>query len=80
MPPHSLPSFGIQKYYQIEPKFTGVYSRNTLPKTKGGRYVISLDEFKSIGFHLIALYVLDILKNMVEENTRQEFRLKEIFS
>ena len=38
-------------------KFHGVYSRNNLPKIKDGRYVINLDEFKSIGVHLIALYV-----------------------
>ena len=32
MPPHPLTSFEIQKYYQNEPKFNGVYSRNNLPK------------------------------------------------
>ena len=31
MPPHPLTNFEIQKYYQSEPKFTGVYSRNNLP-------------------------------------------------
>ena len=31
MPPHPLNNFEIQKYYQSEPKFTGVYSRNNLP-------------------------------------------------
>ena len=44
-------------YYQKEPKFNGVYSRNNLPKIKDGAYVINLDEFKSIGTHWIALYV-----------------------
>ena len=34
MPPHPLTNFGIQKYYQKEPKFNGVYSRNNPPKTK----------------------------------------------
>ena len=28
MPPHPLTNFERQKYYQIEPKFNGVYSRN----------------------------------------------------
>ena len=39
-----------------EPKFNGVYSRNSLPKIKDGVYVINLDEFKSIGTQWIALY------------------------
>ena len=32
MPPHSLTNFEIQKYYQNEPKFNGVFSRNNLPE------------------------------------------------
>ena len=32
MPPHHLTNFATQKYYQNEPKFNGVYSRNNLPK------------------------------------------------
>ena len=28
MPPHPLTNFERQKYYQSEPKFNGVYSRN----------------------------------------------------
>ena len=57
MPPYPLTNFDIQKYYQKEPKFNGVYSRTNLPKLKDGACVINLDEFKSIGTHLIALYV-----------------------
>ena len=57
MLPHSLTSFEIKKYYQNEPKFDGVYSRNNLPKIKNGVYVINLDVYKSIGTHWIALYV-----------------------
>ena len=34
MPPHSLTSFEIKKYNQIKPRFNGVYSRNSLLKTK----------------------------------------------
>ena len=30
IPPHSLTNFEIQKYYQNEPRFNGVYSRNNL--------------------------------------------------
>ena len=30
MPPHPLTNFEIQKYYQVESTFNGVYSRNDL--------------------------------------------------
>ena len=37
MPPHPLTNFEIQNYYyQNEPKFNGVYSRNNSPKIKDG--------------------------------------------
>ena len=32
MQSYSLTNFEIQKYYQNEPKFNGVYSRNNLSK------------------------------------------------
>ena len=51
MPSNPLINFEIQKYYQNEPKFNGVYSRNNLPKIKDGVYVINLDEYKSIRAH-----------------------------
>ena len=57
MLPHPLTNFEIQKNYQNEPKFNGVYSRNNLPKMKDELYVINLDEYKSIGTHWIALYM-----------------------
>ena len=57
--PHPLTNFEIQKYYEIEPKFDGVYLRNDLPKIKDGAYIINLDEYESIGTHWIALYFND---------------------
>ena len=48
MPPHPLTTFEIPKYYENEPKFKSVYSRNNLRKIKDGTYVINLDEFESI--------------------------------
>ena len=57
MPPHSLTNFQIQKYYQNEPKFNGVYSKDNLPKIKDGAYVINLAEYSDIGTHWVALYV-----------------------
>ena len=56
-PLHPLTNFEVQKFYQNEPKFNGLYSRNNLLNIKDEAYVIYLGEFKSIGTHLIALYV-----------------------
>ena len=57
MPPHPLTNFEIQKYYQKEPRFNGVYPRDNLQKIKDGAYVINLDEYSDIGTHWVALYV-----------------------
>ena len=56
MPPHPLTNFEIQEYYQNEPKFNSVYSRNNLSKIKNGTYIINIYEYKSIGTHWIALH------------------------
>ena len=57
MQPHPLTDFEIIKYYENEPRFNGVYSRDNLPnKNKDGAYVINLDEHSDIGTHWIALY------------------------
>ena len=39
MPPHFLTNFEIQKYYENEPNFKAVYSRNDLPRIKDGAYI-----------------------------------------
>ena len=57
MLPHYLTNFKIQKYYQNEPRFNVIYSRNNLPKTKEGADVITLDEYEWIGTQWIAFYV-----------------------
>ena len=57
LPPHPLTNFEIQKYYQNEPNFNGVYARDTLSKIKDGAYIINLDKYESIGTHWIALFV-----------------------
>ena len=59
MPPHPLTNFEIQKYYQNESKFNGVYSRNNLSKIKGGAYIINLDDYELVGTHWTLLYVND---------------------
>ena len=57
MPLDPLTSIEMQKCYQNESKFGGVYSRNNLPKIKDRAYVINLDAYKLIRTHWIALYV-----------------------
>ena len=49
MLPHPLTNFEIQKYYQNELKFKGIYSINNLPRIKDGAYVINLNECNSTG-------------------------------
>ena len=57
MKPHPLTNFEIQKYYENESRFNGVFSRdNLLKKIKDGAYVINLDEHEDIGTHWIALF------------------------
>ena len=58
LPPHPLTNFEIQEYYQNEPRFNGVFSRDNLGSTvENGAYVINLDEYHDIGTHWVALYV-----------------------
>ena len=66
-PPHPLTYVKIQEYYQNEPRFNGVFSRDNLPNSirhkglgsavKHGDYVINLDEYHDIRTHWVALYV-----------------------
>ena len=63
-PSHPLTNFEIQGYYQNEPIFNGVFSRDNLPNAIKNRaklgeraYVINLDEYRDIGTHWIALYI-----------------------
>ena len=55
---HPLTNFEISEYYENEPIFNGVYSRDNLPANiKKGAYVINLDEYEDASTHWIALYV-----------------------
>ena len=57
MPPHPLRNFEIQKHYQNEPRFNGVYSRNNLlKKIKDKAYIINLDAYANAGIHWIDLF------------------------
>ena len=50
MAPYPLTNFEIQKYYQNEIKFNGIYSGNNLRMIKDGKY-------RSLDTHWIALYM-----------------------
>ena len=65
MLPHPLNNFEIQKYYQNETRFNGVYSRDKLYKRnsveiRDGAYVVNLDDYSDIGTHWVALYIINI--------------------
>ena len=58
--PYPLPNFETQKYYQNEPIFIGVYSRDNLQdKVKDRAFVVNLDEYSDIGTNWIDLYTLN---------------------
>ena len=57
IPPHPLTNFEIKKYYQNEPRFNDVYSKNNLPKKiKEETYVINLDAYADACTHWIAVF------------------------
>ena len=50
-------SFEIQKYYENEPRFNGVFSRDNMPQQiKDWAYVINLDDYADVDTHWIALF------------------------
>ena len=54
---HPLTNFEIQNYFQNEPRFNRVFSRDNMPKKlKDGAYVINLDDYVDVGTHWIALF------------------------
>ena len=54
---HPLATFEIQKYYQNELRFNGVYSKKNLPKKiKDGAYVINLVEYADVATQWIDLF------------------------
>ena len=50
----------LTKYFNLEPTFNGVFSKNnlpSLPRIKEGAYVINLDDGKSKGTHWVSLFI-----------------------
>ena len=79
VPPHLLINFEMQKYYQNEPRFNGVYSRNNLPnKIEDGAYVINLQEYSDTRTYWIALHELLLILTVLELNIFQK-EIKKIY-
>ena len=82
MPPYLLTNFEIQKCYQNESRFNGVYSRdnlaNKIKKIKDGEYLINLDEYSDIGTYWITLDSLNndftYFDNFVVEHIPKEIK------
>ena len=52
IPSHPLTNFEIKDYYEHDPRFNGVYSKDNLRKLiKHGAYVINLYEYADVGKH-----------------------------
>ena len=55
---HPLINFELEAYYQNEPRFNGVFSRDNLPnKMRGGAYIITLGKYSDIRTHWVPLHV-----------------------
>ena len=63
MPSHPLTNFEIQKYYQNELRFNGVYSRDNLTEIKDESYIINLDEYSIL--ELVGLLCMFIIMMLV---------------
>ena len=48
---YPLTKFEIKKYYQNEPRYNDVYSRDILHRIKDGAYVINIDQYSDIEIH-----------------------------
>ena len=66
-----LTNFEIDKYYEVRPKFNGVYSRDNVRKIiKNVAYAINFHEYAQIGSHWVALYLKNgyVKNNGVKDN------------
>ena len=60
VPSHHLKNVEITKYFNYEPRFSGVISRYNLPRIKDEAHVINLDCKQSNGTHWASLLVYKI--------------------
>ena len=68
MPPHSLTNFEIQKYYQNEPRFNKVFSRDNLMNMQMLVHIGLLYFVKEVKLFISIVFVLNMflkkLKNL----------------
>ena len=57
VPLHPWNNIAITNYFNYEPRFDGVLSRNNLSRIKVGVYVINLDDKYSKGTHWVSLFI-----------------------
>ena len=65
-----MTNFEIQKYYQNESRFNGVYSRDNLPKIKDGAYAINFDEVTCFDFFGVEHIPKEIRKFIDNKNIK----------
>ena len=54
---HLLRKIEITKYFNYKSRFNGVYSKDKLPRTKNGVYLINLSYKKSKVTHWLSLFI-----------------------
>lgn len=70
MPSHPVQILIYKSIIRKKTKFNGVYSKTNLSKIKDRAYILNCDDYKSIGNHWIALFVID--DNTLELRTYQK--------
>ena len=63
--PHLLIKFEIQKYYQSDPRFNGVYSKDNLTEIKDRAYITNLDEYSDIWTLIGLLYMFIMMMLLI---------------
>ena len=63
--PHLWIKFEIQKYYQSDPRFNGVYSKDNLTEIKDRAYIINLDEYSDIWTLIGLLYMFIMMMLLI---------------
>ena len=53
----SIMQFYITEYFNNEPRFNGVYSKDNLPRIKDETFFINLNDKQSKGTHWISLFI-----------------------
>ena len=58
MPLPILSNIKTAKYFNYDPRFNGVFSRDNLPRMKDGAYIINLNDKQSEVRHWVSFFIL----------------------